>query len=72
MKEWIATVGSISTIVDERDITYAVGDSEVSSQGMTALHYAAFYSNSDIVKILLDAGAGMYCRVKNLQPSIIQ
>lgn len=62
MQEWLGTVGadSIDKIVDTREITYSSGDSDVSSYGMTALHYAAFYAQVELVEILLKAGAGMY------------
>ena len=30
----------------------------IDRRGMTALHYAAFYSKIDIIKFLLDNGAG--------------
>ena len=52
------TPGHVNTAVDMRELTYATGDSEVSSKGMTALHYAAFYSKVSIVDMLLRAGAG--------------
>ena len=62
--EWIGQVKArgddISSFIDIRKETYTIGDSEISSRGMTALHYAAFYSQSEIVQELLAAGAGMY------------
>lgn len=61
ISEWLAglpTPGHVNTVADARELKYATGDSEVSSKGMTALHYAAFYSKVDIVGMLLKAGAG--------------
>ena len=60
--DWIEQVKAsgddVSSFIDIRKKTYTIGDSEISSKGMTALHYAAFYSQAEIVQILLDAGAG--------------
>ena len=62
VEDWIGEVGAdgINSMVDDRVLTYASGNSEVSSKGMTALHYAAFYSKIEIVTALLKAGAGTY------------
>ena len=64
VEEWIRRVeasdgADISSFVDTRNKTYIVGDSEISSRGMTALHYAAFYCQHKIVEKLMDADAGM-------------
>ncbi len=60
--DWIGQVKAgrddVSSFIDIRKETYTVGDSEISSRGMTALHYAAFYSQAEIVQVLLDASAG--------------
>ena len=62
VQEWLASLGeeSVNSFADEQDILYLSGDSEVKSKGMTALHYAAFYSKVEIVKLLLEKGAGTY------------
>ena len=54
-------VSAINKMVDRRECSYKVGESEVTSTGMTALHYAAFYGKMEIVQMLLDCGAGK-CR----------
>lgn len=59
--QWLgesAHVSAINEIVDRRECSYKVGESEVTSTGMTALHYAAFYGKMEIVQMLLDCGAG--------------
>ena len=58
--ERVASVAGVNNIRDMREISYTSGDAEVTSKGMTALHYAAFYAKRQVVETLLRAGAGMY------------
>lgn len=51
--------GEVSSYVDFQEREYKSWDSIVSSKNMTALHYAAFFGQTEIVVILLEAGAGM-------------
>ena len=48
----------INQIVDTRDEVIVQLKSEVNTKGMTALSYAAFYNQYDIVDFLLKNGAG--------------
>lgn len=46
------------TVTIEGEPIAAGGDSLMKCEGMTALHYAAFYCKPKIVQLLLEAGAG--------------
>lgn len=46
------------TVTIEGEPITAGGDSLMKCEGMTALHYAAFYCKPKIVQLLLEAGAG--------------
>ncbi len=57
IRDWLPR-SELNKYVDFEKRQYKSWDSVVSSYGMTALHYAAFYCQTEIVDILLQAGAG--------------
>ena len=58
IKTWIDGKKPIDRYVDFRHGYFEDKDAYVNKKGMTALHYAAFYSKMDVVKLLLEADAG--------------
>ena len=58
IKTWIDGKKPIDRYVDCRVGYYNDGNAYVNKKGMTALHYAAFFCQMDVVKLLLEADAG--------------
>lgn len=63
VKEWFEEVTAgrnINKVVDNSDGELENLKSTLQREGTTALHYAAFYSQLEIVNFLLEKGAGNY------------
>ena len=60
LEEVTATGRDINEVVDDNDGELLNLKSTLQRNGTTALNYAAFYSQLDIVKLLLENGAGAH------------
>ena len=58
VKVWIDGKKLIDRYVEFRDGRFIDGNADVNKKGMTALHCAAFFCKTEIVKMLLEADAG--------------